>query len=174
MTENSDTPNHSTDSVKPAGSTESEPQVIGSDSPASEGENKVQAMWPQLRQLLVFQVKLYVDALRDLLMSPLSIILFIADQVQGNKGDETLFESLLQFGRKTEKAINLFNQHDATAEDIRGIDSLITQVEEGLRREYSDGSVSGSTRDTLEKALSKLRERLGQVAGTAENRDRDS
>ncbi|MBT8146960.1 MAG: hypothetical protein KJN90_08905, partial [Gammaproteobacteria bacterium] len=125
-------------------------------------DQKMKDIWPHLRQLLVFQIKLYIDAARDLLMSPLSIVVFIIDAVQGNRGEKSLFESLLQFGRRTEKAINLFNQHDVNDENYRGIDSILLQVEEAVRKEYTDGSVSANARDSIEKSLDKLRSKVNQ------------
>ena len=119
-------------------------------------------IWPQLRMLLVFQLKLYIDALRDLLMSPLSVVVFIIDAVQGNRGDDSLFQALLKFGRRTEKAINLFDQHDVNDENYRGVDSILMQVEEAVRKEYTDGSVSGNARESIENSLGRLRKKLKQ------------
>ncbi|MEZ5492774.1 MAG: hypothetical protein R3F50_21040 [Gammaproteobacteria bacterium] len=117
-------------------------------------------IWPQFRRLLVFQVKLYIDALRDLLLSPLSVVVFCIDVVQGNHGEKALFASLLKFGRKTEQAINLFDQHDADAENSRGIDRVILQFEEAVRKEYTNGSVSANARDSIEKSLQGLRAKI--------------
>jgi len=113
----------------------------------AEGQN----IWPQIRQLLIFQVKLYVDALRDLLMSPVSIVVVIIDLVQDKKGDEALFESLLRFGRKTEKFINLFNQHDVQAEDIEDIESIIDKVEDSVLKKNSEDSAANDPKENLEK-----------------------
>ncbi len=119
--------------------------------PPSEVEAEGQNIWPQIRQLLIFQVKLYVDALRDLLMSPVSIVVVIIDLVQDKKGDEALFESLLRFGRKTEKFINLFNQHDVKAEDIEDIESIIDKVEDSVLKKNSEDSAANDPKENLEK-----------------------
>lgn len=112
-------------------------------------------IWPQIRQLLIFQIKLYVDALRDILMSPLSFIVLIIDLLQGNKGDDSLFESLLGFGRKTEKAINLFNQHDIQDDEFNGIDSIITHVEKRVRKDHKDSSTSTPEQNGLDETIGK-------------------
>ena len=150
-------------------------ETVGSELPSSQTDHPEQAsteekvndedkkdIWPQLRKLLIFQIKLYIDAARDLLMSPLSIVVFIIDAVQGNQGENSLFDSLLQFGRRTEKAINLFNQHDVNDDNYRGIDSILMQVEEAVRKEYTDGSVSSNAKETIEKSLDKLRTKVSQ------------
>lgn len=119
-------------------------------------------LWPHFRRLVVFQVKLYVDALRDLVMSPLSIGAFLIDMVTGKRGEGSAFNRILGLGRQTEKAINLFDQYDKHAGDYRGIDTLIDQVEEGLRKEYRDGGVTASARDSIEGALERMRSRTGR------------
>ena len=42
-------------------------------------------------------------------MSPVSIVIVIIELVQENKDEDSLVESLLRFGRKTERFIKLFN-----------------------------------------------------------------
>lgn len=61
--------------------------------------------------LLVFQFKLAADALRDLLMSPVSIIMFILDVVLKPEEKESHYRQLMAFGRKTDRWINLFEEY---------------------------------------------------------------
>jgi hypothetical protein len=63
------------------------------------------------KRLLVFQVKLAVDALRDIILSPVSLICTVLDSIQKNRGKNSYFEKLMVFGRQTERRINLFEQH---------------------------------------------------------------
>ena len=80
-------------------------------STAQASPKKAPGFWPQLRRLLVFQFKLYVDALRDFLLSLLSFGAFLLDVVHKQEGSQSHFEQVLKLGRRTEKAINLFDQH---------------------------------------------------------------
>lgn len=91
-------------------------------------------LWPQLRKFVVFQIKLYVDAFRDLLLSALSLGAFLLDLVQQNDGPDSYFERVLQFGRRTERSINLFNQFDAEERGTRSVDGVIEEVEARFRR----------------------------------------
>ena len=63
----------------------------------------------QLKLFLLFQFKLYVDALRDLVLSALSLFAFILDVVLMDEREESLFEKVLGMGRGSEQAISLFN-----------------------------------------------------------------
>ncbi len=90
--------------------------------------------WAQLRRLLVFQAKLYIDAFRDLLLSPLSALAFLLDVVQRNTPEESNFSKVLRWGRRTERAINLFEHQQQDAPSGRTVDDLIREAESKLRR----------------------------------------
>ena len=89
----------------------------------------------QLKLFLLFQFKLYVDALRDLVLSALSLFAFILDVVLMDEREESLFEKVLGMGRRSEQAISLFNQHDKEAQGPVSIDGLVDEMEERLKRQ---------------------------------------
>lgn len=106
-----------------------------------DGDEKFEKLWPQVRKLLVFQLKLYIDAFRDLLLSALSLGAFLIDIVQQNTGPESYFEKVLKFGRHTERSINLFNHFDREQQDGHSVDSILDEVEEKIRDNVKeDGS----------------------------------
>lgn len=94
----------------------------------------MERLWPQLRKFVVFQLKLYIDAFRDILLSVLSLGAFIIDLIQQNDGPDSYFEKVLRFGQRTERSINLFNQFDAKERGDRSVDSFIDEVEDRFRR----------------------------------------
>ncbi|MCG8415570.1 MAG: hypothetical protein MI746_15245 [Pseudomonadales bacterium] len=91
-------------------------------------------LWSQIKRFLVFQLKLYADATRDLFLSFFAIFAFLADVIFQLKGEDSLFEGLLGIGRRTERAINLFNQYDETEQGIDSIDGIVRKVEDRLRK----------------------------------------
>lgn len=103
-----------------------------------ERNDRMEKLWPQLRKLLVFQIKLYIDALRDLLLSALSLGAFLIDIVQQNEGPDSYFEKILKFGRHTERSINLFNYFDDEQHDEHSVDSIIDEVEEKIRENVKE------------------------------------
>jgi len=100
----------------------------------SSKEQMVDRLWPQFRRLLVFQIKLYVDAFRDLFLSALSLGAFLIDLVQHNTGADSYFERVLKFGRGTERAINLFNHYDPDHQDSKSVDSVLNDLEDRFRK----------------------------------------
>jgi len=103
-----------------------------------------------LRKLLIFQLKLAVDALRDILLSPVSIACSILDFLNKKEADNSYFEKLMIFGRNTERKINLFEQH---SNDESNIDAVLNQVESVIVNEYKDKTLS-------KKKLSQIKEIL--------------
>ena len=91
--------------------------------------------WAKLRRLLVFQFKLYVDALRDFLLSFLSFWAFLLDVILNKSGEDSHFERVLKLGRRSERAINLFNQHSPEEQEKHSVDGLIREVEDRIRKE---------------------------------------
>ena len=64
-----------------------------------------------LRHLIVFQMKLGADALRDLFMSPISVIVFVIDAIRKPTLEDSLYLRLMLLGRKSDRIINLFDEH---------------------------------------------------------------
>ena len=86
------------------------------------------------RHLLVFQIKLFVDAVRDVLFSPLSIVAFLIDSITQPPAKESLSLRLMKLGRKSDRVINLFNEYTNDGEYT--IDQTMNEVEAALQKEF--------------------------------------
>lgn len=91
--------------------------------------------WSQLRRFLVFQLKLYVEAIRDVFLSGIALVAFLLDFIFQLKHEDSLFEKLLSLGRRSEQAINLFNQHDESEAGANSIDGIVRKVESKLKEQ---------------------------------------
>lgn len=65
-----------------------------------------------LLHLIVFQFKLLADALRDFLLSPISVVAFILDVIIRPKASKSFTYKLMKAGQRTDRTINLFNEYD--------------------------------------------------------------
>ncbi|MGD9388267.1 MAG: hypothetical protein PVI87_08585 [Gammaproteobacteria bacterium] len=91
--------------------------------------------FPVLHDVIVFQFKLIVDGLRDLLISPVSVFAALIDLlVPGDDGGKR-FYAVVRYGRRTEQWINLFGAADqpGPAGDPAGMDVIIADLEEMVR-----------------------------------------
>lgn len=79
-----------------------------------------------LRHVVVFQLKLAADALRDFLLSPLSIAAFLIDVLRKPKVEDSLYLRLMLLGRRSDRVINLFDDHHDSGEFTidRAVDEL--------------------------------------------------
>lgn len=87
--------------------------------------------FPVLQDVIKFQVKLFIDGLRDLLISPVSIFAALVDLlVPGDDGGKR-FYAVVRYGRRTEQWINLFGAADRLDPETpeKGVDVLLTELE---------------------------------------------
>ncbi len=87
------------------------------DTPPPDSEERVRVTAGRaLRHLIVFQLKLAADAFRDLLLSPLSVVVFIIDALNKPAVEDSLYLRLMLMGRHSDRMINLFDEYTDTGE----------------------------------------------------------
>ena len=86
-----------------------------------------------IRSVLVFQFKLALDGLRDVLLSPISLGAAILGIATSRDEPEKYFNRLLEFGRASDKWINLFDAH--TEEEGPSSDTLVRHAETMVKAE---------------------------------------
>lgn len=92
--------------------------------------SRLELLW----DVLVFQLKLLADGLRDLLLSPLSLGAALLGLLFGGDRPGRYLQAVLRFGRRTELWINLFGHRrragtaDAMVDPVR--DRVFTQARE--------------------------------------------
>lgn len=112
-----------------------------------------------LRDATVFQLKLFVDGFRDLLLAPISIVLAMLDFI--TNGDR--FYRLLNLGRRSDHWINLFG----ASEKDTGLDDAVERVERAVAEQYRNGKIPASARESLLRAVARL-EGLRKSQGVTE------
>ena len=90
--------------------------------------------WPSVRKFLVFQLKLYIDAFRDIFLSALSLLAFVLDIILLNQGPDSYFEKVLAFDRRSEFTINLFNQYDLDQQGGTSVDKILKDMESSFEK----------------------------------------
>ena len=134
--------------------------------PETRQADSIPDRWTLLRDVLVLQVKLLVDGLRDLILVPVSLVVggvsLLTVRRDDNSGNE--FYELLRIGRRTERWIDLFG----AAERVYGpelaqerfpaesIDEIVHRVESFVVAEYRRGGVTRQAKDRLDQALDSL------------------
>ena len=106
--------------------------------------------------VVVFQFKLAADGLRDVLLSPLSIIAAVMGLVAGGDDPYRYFRDLLRFGRRTELWINLFGyrKHAGTSDD------LIAPIKEKVMSEAQANPWISKAGGELNRTLDTMGDRI--------------
>ena len=117
--------------------------------------------WTLIRDMVVFQFKLFVDGIRDVILVPVSLVFGIISLTRGGDRVGTEFYDLLRYGRQTDHAINLFGAaervHDPVEEgELPDIDSLVSRFEGYVVDEYRRGGITAQAKDRLDEALDAL------------------
>jgi hypothetical protein len=118
------------------------------------------SQFPVLRDVIVFQFKLLVDGLRDLLISPVSLLAALVDLlVPGDDGGKR-FYAVVRYGRRTEEWINLFGAAgpDDPVQETHGMDVILADLEEVLR----DPARREEARAKAQEVLERLRQAGGR------------
>lgn len=89
-----------------------------------------------LRHVLIFQLKLAADALRDLLLSPWSLVAFAVDAFNKPTLDQSHYYRLMRMGRRSDRLINLFDEHGDS--DDYTIDHAVDDIETMLRKKEKE------------------------------------
>lgn len=122
--------------------------------------------WTLIRDLGVFQVKLLVDGLRDLLLVPTSLVAGIISIVSGKAGGAgPQFYHLLEWGKESEQWIDLFSALKNSPERIerpahlaeQGMDDIVERFEAFVVDEYKGGGLTAQAKDHFDKLLKTMR-----------------
>jgi hypothetical protein len=121
--------------------------------------------WTLIRDLFVFQAKLLVDGLRDLLLVPASLVAGVWSLVSGDKDRPgPQFYQLISLGKQSELWIDLFKAYEHAPEDVRrehefaasNLDKLVDRLESFVVDEYERGGVTAQAKERIDKALDAI------------------
>ncbi len=122
--------------------------------------------WDLLRDVAVFQGKLILDGLRDLILSPVSIAAALIGIFSGGEKPGRQFYDLLYLGKRSEKWINLFGAASHVTpppfdkEDGESVDALVDRLETVARRQYEKGGLTQNAKDAVDRALDAVNKGL--------------
>ena len=121
-------------------------------------QGRMELVWTTL----VFQAKLVVDGLRDLILVPISLVAAVFGLIAGGSEPSRYFEQVLRFGRRTETWINLFGHRRGRGTS----DDLISPIKDKVFQE-------AEANPWLQKAGTTVNRSLDQVNEAVQKRVQD-
>ncbi len=135
--------------------------------------------WSIAKDSLVFQIKLALDALRDLLLSPVSIICALIDIASGHSKQQSYFYKLMQLGHVSDHWLNLFgpkikletndksiskalknedidSNEDLSSNNEVNVDALFNQLESLLKTQHAKGGLTATAKTSIDSYIDKI------------------
>lgn len=75
-------------------------------------------------RFIVFQLKLAMDGIRDIILSPVSLVVLAAALIEGGDAGERHWKQLMRLGQRTDLWINLFDHHDGDGQHEPGAGAM--------------------------------------------------
>lgn len=103
------------------------------------GDSHPNSRWRLVRDVVVFQIKLGLEAILDLTLIPVSLAAAALDLLLGNWRQPRWFHAVLRFGERCERRIDLWgvaaNEPNAEIDVVmRSIETLIRQPGSGPQK----------------------------------------
>ena len=129
-------------------------------------DSRLRLVW----KMLVFQAKLVVDGMRDVLLIPAAIIAVGLGILVGGKEPDRYYRQLLHLGRRSERWINLFGgySHHQTA------DELLKPIEEQVFAGVRDSTTLSKANEQMNRSLDALSTSALGNAETDANKKQDN
>src|SRR6266480_3613361 len=114
--------------------------------------------WHFLLDVVVFQLKMFLDNLRDFALMPISLVAAVIDLIYKGERQGALFYKVLRWGAHSEELINVYSAIQRQPRDLKvnpayTVDAVIGRLEDVLKREYEKGGTAASIKTALDRAM---------------------
>jgi hypothetical protein len=132
------------------------------------------ARWKFIRDVAVFQLKMFLDNVRDLVLMPVSLGAALIDLIFRGEREGELFYKVLRWGAHSEDVIDVYSaieHHDPGSFKVSRaftVDGVVERLEGVVRREVETGGTAASIKHAMERAIRQLHsETSAKEDGTA-------
>lgn len=116
--------------------------------------------WQFIREVLTFQLKLFLDAIRDFGLVPISLIAGFIDLLVGGKHPGWLFYRVFNYGKRLDDWVNLFETSQrpkaAVGAKAENVDAFVDKLERLVVDQYEQGGITASAKNTIDRALDAI------------------
>lgn len=117
------------------------------------------ARWRFLRDVLVFQVKLFIGNLHNFVFIPVSLAAAAADLLFKDQRQGSRFYRVMEWARHADEAIDLYSalrEADEGERKFYSIDAVVARIEDVIIRETERGGTTASVKAAVDRALDKI------------------
>ena len=131
--------------------------------------------WRFLRDVVVFQLKMFLDNVRDFALMPISLVAALIDLISKGEREGALFYKVLRWGAHSEKVIDVYSaieHHERSDFKISPnytVDGVIARLEGVLVRECEKGGTAASIKAAMDRAIDQLHAETSGTRDRAQN-----
>jgi hypothetical protein len=131
------------------------------------------ARWKFVRDVAVFQLKMFLDNVRDFFLMPVSLIAALIDLIVRGEREGALFYRVLRWGAHSEDVIDVYSaiEHhprgDFKISPAYTVDGVIARLENVVVREVEKGGTAASIKSAMDRAIDQLHAETGGVRDKA-------
>ena len=129
------------------------------DEPADLPTTPADDHWRFLRDVLVFQLKMLLDNVRDFALMPISLVAAAIDLIFKGERQGSLFYQVLRWGAHSEEVIDVYSAIEQERSEVNPnhtIDAVIARLEGVLVRECEKGGTAASIKNAMDRAISQI------------------
>jgi hypothetical protein len=116
--------------------------------------------WKFLRDVLVFQLKMLLDNVRDFALMPVSLVAALIDLIFKGERQGSLFYQVLKWGAHSERVIDVYSaieeQEKPGLNPNYTVDAVIARLEGVLVREVEKGGTAASIKTAMDRAIDQI------------------
>ncbi|MBV9330508.1 MAG: hypothetical protein JOZ55_03030 [Alphaproteobacteria bacterium] len=128
------------------------------------------ARWKFIRDVAVFQLKLFLNNLHNFVQIPLTLVVAAFDLVFKTDPEGERFYKLLEYGRTIDDSIDIYSvvaHRERSLNKDFTVDSLVAKLEGVIIREYEKGGSAATVKSALDRAMDEIQARADAGKGRA-------
>jgi hypothetical protein len=122
------------------------------------------ARWKFIRDVGVFQFKLFLNNLHNFVQIPLALGVAVIDVIFRTEPEGARFYRFLEFGRTIDDSIDIYSviaHRETSLNKDFTVDAVLSKLETVIVREYEKGGTAATVRTALDRAIDELQNRAG-------------
>ena len=145
-------------------------------SPANAPIQNPDDRWKFLRDVVVFQLKMVVDNLRDFALMPIAAGAALIDLVFKGEREGALFYKVLQWGAQSEKIIDVYSplrERELPEPGINPeftIDAVVARLERVVVKECEKGGTAATIKAAMDRTIDQLHKETARGAAGLVNK----
>ena len=123
--------------------------------------------WTFFRDVVVFQLKMLLDNVRDIVLMPVALGAAVIDLLYRGEREGALFYKVLRWGLHSEEVIDVYSaiehHHPDRFKVSRAytVDGVIERLENVVTREVEKGGTAASIKSAMDRAIDQLHSETG-------------